>query len=440
VSLWLSSMRAVAGVTVKEAVRQRLWLLFAAAALVLMAAGLRLGAVDPAARLKLAVVAINVAIGFVVVLLAILVGSGQLRRDLDGRHSFLLFSKPLGAGSYLAGRWSGLMAVLLAGIVSLSALGTALVWWHFDRLPPMLEVATPQDWQELSALGEAVPVDAGRERLTLAGAPGNGVRWVLGGLPTDLPPEGLTVLLQVQVRGADAGVMLSECAATVSAAPGSGARLGERRLLALAPSSPFGRGTGEAALGAGQVMLRHKEAGRGDYSQDWMHLLLPADRISLDGTCTIELVRLDARAAVVAGKSRSLQVARDGGSLFANLVRGGGVLLAIAGLLAAFTLLLSIAAKLGVVLLGGLTLFFAGSAVWTIQDTLTYEKLSLPTRRMLEGALVVMPDFDRFTVSARLAAGQAVPWSTVWSAWSYYGIFTAVFLGCAWLALRRKEL
>lgn len=437
---WLSCLRAVAAVTVKEAARQRLWLLFAAAALVLMVVGFRLGAVDPAARLKLAVVTITAAIGFVVVLLAILVGSGQLRRDLDGRHSFLLFSKPLGALPYLLGRWTGVQIVLLGGIVGLSALGTALVWWRFDQLPQMLEVALPEDWQEVSALGEAVPVGEGRKRVTLAGAPGNGVRWVLSNLPADIPPEGLEVLLQVQVRGADAGINLEECAATVSAAPGAGARMGEKRLLPLNAASPYGRGTGGTAMAEGQVMLRHKDPGRGDYAQDWMRLRLGADRISPDGTTTIELVRLDAQAAVVASKDRSLRVARDGGMLFTNLVRGGCVLLAIAGMLTAFTLLLATAAKLGVVLLGGLTLFFAGSAVWTVRDTLQYEKVSVPVRRLLEGAQVALPDFDRFTVAANLAASQAVPWSTVWSAWAYYGLYSAAFLALAWAALRRKEL
>lgn len=437
---WWASLSAVAGVTVREAFRQRLWLLFAAMAAVLMVFGSRLGAVDPAARLKLAVVAITGAIGFITILLAILVGSGQLRRDLDGRHSFLLFSKPLSPLAYLLGRWSGVLAVLLAGIVALSALGTALMWWRFDRLPAMLDVAVPASWQEVSALGEAVPVGEGRSRLTLAGAPGNGVRWELADLPVDAPAEGIEVLLQVQVRGADAGINQEECAATVSAAPGIGARMGDKRLLRLAPDSPYGRGTGEQPVGEGQVVLRHKDPGRGDYAQDWMRLRLGADRIAPDGTCTIELVRLDPRAAVVATRDRSLRVAQDGGGLFLNLVRGGCVLLAIAAMLTAATLLLATAAKLGVVLLGGLTLFFAGSAVWTVRDTLQYEKVSLPVRRLLELAQVALPDFDRHAVAATLAASQAVPWGTVASAWAYYGIYTLVFLLAAWWALRRKEL
>lgn len=437
---WWSSLSAVAGVTVREAFRQRLWLLFAAVAAVLMVFGSRLGAVDPAARLKLAVVAITGAIGFITILLAILVGSGQLRRDLDGRHSFLLFAKPLSPLAYLLGRWGGVQAVLLGGIIALSALGTALVWWRFDRLPAMLDVAAPVAWQEVSALGEAVPVGEGRSRLTLAGAPGNGVRWELAGLPADVPAEGLEVLLQVQVRGADAGINQEECAATVSAAPGIGARVGEKRLLRLDPASPYGRGTGEQPVGEGQVVLRHKDPGRGDYAQDWMRLRLAADRIAPDGTCTIELVRLDPRAAVVATRDRSLRVAQDGGGLFLNLVRGGCVLLAIAAMLTAATLLLATGAKLGVVLLGGLTLFFAGSAVWTVRDTLQYEKVSLPVRRLLELAQVALPDFDRHAVAATLASSQAVPWSTVGAAWAYYGLYTMIFLAAAWWALRRKEL
>ncbi len=437
--LW--GIGAVAAVTVREAMRQRLWILFLVAGVVVMVAGFRLGAVDPSARLKLAVVTITAAIGFVVVLLSILTGSGMLRRDLDGRYAFLLFAKPLPRLGYLLGRLTGVLGVLLVGIISLSALGSAMVAWRFEQTPRMLDVAVPFDWQELSSLGEAVPVTEGRKRVALSGAPGNGVRWSLSGLPTsNLPDGGLDVLLRVQVRGADAGVNIEDCLATVTAAPGAGARIGERRVLPLDVASPYGRGADDSQAGDGQVMLRHRDTTRTDYNQDWMRLKLPAELIASDGSTTIELTRLENRATVTVSKADSLVVAQPGGSLFANLVRGGLVLLASAAMLCAFTLLLGVVSKLGVVLLGGLTLFFAGNVVWTIADTLEYEKVSVPVRRLLEAAIAILPDFDRFTVAARLAASQAVPWSAVAGAWAYYGIFTAFFMALAGLALRRKEL
>jgi len=441
VKQFFSGISAVAGVTVREAFRQRLWLLFGLAGLVVMIAGFRLGAVDPSARLKLAVVTITAAIGFVVVLLAILTGSGMVRRDLDGKHSFLLFAKPLSKLAYLIGRMGGVLTVLLAGIVGLSGLGTAMIAWRFETTPRMLDVAIPSEWQQLSALGEAVPITEGSRRITLAGAPGNGVRWTITGLPSDnLPDGGLDVLLRVQVRGSDAGMNAEDCLAALTAAPGSGARIGERRVLTLDASSPYGRGTADSQAGEGQIIVRHRDTTRTDYNQDWMRFKLPADRIAPDGTCTIELTRLENRAAVTVTKVQSLVVAQAGGSLFLNLVRGGLVLLASASMLCAFTLMLGVLSKLGVVLLGGLTLFFAGNAVWTIADTLEYEKVSVPVRRLLEASLVILPDFDRFSVVAVSLDSQAVPWAAVGGAWGYYGLYTLFFLACAWIALARKEL
>ena len=59
---------------------------------------------------------------------------------------------------------------------------------------------------------------------------------------------------------------------------------------------------------------------------------------------------------------------------------------------------------------------------------------------MIDLALTVLPDFDRFGVAAQLAAGHAVGWDIVGAAWLYYGVFAAIFLALAWLALSRREM
>ena len=432
-----SSLWAVARLTLREAMRQRLWLLFAAAAVAVMAVGFQLGAVDGASRLKLAVVGITAAISFVVVLLAVLVGAAQVRRDLDARVAFLLFAKPMPRLSYLLGRWTGVQAVLFAGIVALSLVGTLMMLLTFDRLPVMRAVNAPAEWIEVSPLGEMVAITEGTNRKTLAGAPGGAMRWTLRNLPTsEVPQDGLDLFVRCQVRSVDYGLNIEECLVQVSATPTGG----QPRLLTLVQESPYGFGTDGATAGAGQVVLRHRDQLRNDYTQDFAHLKLPADCIGADGATVVQITRLDSRVQLVVTKNNSVRVARDGGSLAANLIRGGLVLLASAAMLTAFTLFIGTVSNLGVTLLGGLTLFFAGSALWTIQDTLTYEKVSTPAQRVLELAQLLLPDFERFQVAANLAAGQSIAWGAVAGAWLYFGVYTVIFLVLAWIALVRKEL
>ena len=425
----MKGLVAVARLGLKEALRARLWLAFVAAGVVLMGLGLRLGAVDEGARLKLAVVGVMGAMGFVVILLAILAGAQQIRRDLDARVAFLLFSKPLSRLGYLVGRWLGVMIGLLIGILALAAVGTGVIALTFDRTPEPAAVVTPSTWERVSALGERTPIATDAQRQSLTGPVGDGIRWTLTNLPS-ASPEGIPLLVKAMVRGTDPTVMVDECLVSIDAAPSLDA---SPLVLTVDPDSPYGGSL------PGQVLLRHRDVNRDDHRQDFVRLLIPPAAVAPDGTCLIRLTRLDARPLVVLTKDTSVMVTGDGGGLYVNLVRGGLVLLAVAGLLASATLVVAVVAHLGVSLLAGLTLYFAGSLLWTLQEALIYERLSAPVRRLMELALVVVPDFDRFTVAARLAAGHGIPWSVVGEAWLAYGCYTVVFLAVAWIMLVRKE-
>src|ERR1043165_6010560 len=195
---WLSNTRTLAGLTLVDASRQRLWLLFLLAMAVLVALAPGLSAVDEAARLKLAVVAITGAIGFVVVLLAILVAAMALRRDLDARIGYLLFAKPLRPSAYLAGRWLGVQAGLLAGIVALSLVATGTIAWQFGAPPAMRALSHPVAWEHVGAFGQRTAIEERRTRVTLSGVAGNGVRWRFAGVPVaDVGADGMEVLLKI---------------------------------------------------------------------------------------------------------------------------------------------------------------------------------------------------------------------------------------------------
>ena len=66
--------------------------------------------------------------------------------------------------------------------------------------------------------------------------------------------------------------------------------------------------------------------------------------------------------------------------------------------------------------------------------------MSTPAQRVLELVQLLLPDFERFQVAAKLAAGQAIAWDAVAAAWIYFGAYTLGFLLLAWIALVRKEM
>ncbi len=438
---WLSNTRAIAGLMLIDAMRQRLWLLFLLAVAVLVGVAPGLSAVDDSARLKLAVVAITGAIGFVVVMLAILVAAMALRRDIEARVGYLLFSKPLRTSAYLTGRWLGVQLGLLVGIVALSLVGAGTIAWQFGGTPSMRALNHAVAWEQVGAFGQRSAIDERRSRLTLSGTPGNGVRWSFTGLPVAaLGPEGMELLLKVGIRSYDMDQPALDSLGQITAHPVSDDGIANVRILALDPTSPYGHTRLGAPVAAGQVVLRDRDETRDDLSQDYLRLRLPRDAIALDGSVVIQLTRLDGNSALVVTQSTSALLAVPGGSFLGNLVRGGLVLLASAGLLTAFTLGIAAITNLGVAALGGLTMFFAGSATSAMREVAGAQDTGTAVRRVVNLALEVLPDFDRFSVAARLAASESVSWSMVAHAWSYYGIYTVGFLGIAWLALRRREL
>lgn len=430
---WLSGLVALAGLTVREAQRQRLWTLFLAGMAVLVVLSPSLKAAAAADRLKLAITAQSGVVGFVAVLLAILIPAAALRRDLEARTAFMLFAKPLSRSAYLLGRWSGVQLVLLAGTLLLCLVGTATVAWQFGGMPQVRRSLGAGGWEQLSAVGQAQPITEDREQVTLTGVPGNGVRWHFTGLPTTTADQ--EVLIKVRVRGFGIEDAISDLLVQVAAGPPGGAM----RVLELDPASPYGAQRGAGAVPRGQAVVRDRDAGRSDLSTDYLRLRLPASCV-VDGGCSIVLTRLEARAAVVADRQTSCLVAVPGTSFFGNLLRGSLMQLAGAGLLIAWSLLLACVASLGVALLGGITLFIGGVALPAVREALEHGDASSPLRRVMELIVAVFPDFNRFGAAERLAAGEEIPWAMVGDAWWHAGGFMLLFLAVGWWALRRREL
>ncbi|MBA2481818.1 MAG: hypothetical protein H0V44_14230 [Planctomycetes bacterium] len=430
----IAGFLAIAGVTVREAMRQRLWLLIAALAVVLAVVLSSVSAVDQSAKLKLTIVVVTTVIGFAATLLAILVGSSQVRRDLDARIAIMLFSKPMPRVAYILGRWAGVQVVVAAALAVLTLVGSALIALRFSGLPEMRSVVPPSLWQVVSATGEVIPATEGRSMVLLSGPPGNAARCTFSGLPT--PGEhGLDVLLRADLRSLEADEV-KHASVTVLAAPALDAPW---QVLALDPHSPYGTGDASEHAAQGQVLLRGRNTAHQDLSQDYCRLRLPKSCVS-KGQAIVQLVRLDSRTGILFERNSGAYVGVDGGGFIENLGRAALVVLAASAVLTAATLAISGLSSLPVALLGGLTLFFCGNALHAVRDALEFEELSLPVHRLLSLAQDIFPDFDRFPLAARLAAAEAIDWGTVAQAFTYFGIFTLVFLALAWLTIARKDV
>ncbi len=433
----LAGVRGVVLLTWREAWRSRLWLVFVAIAVLFLLGVPRMDAVDGSARLKLSVMAVTSGTGFAVTLLAVLLGAAGLRRDLESKTAYTLFAKPIPIAGYLLGRWTGTLAWLLVGSTALAVVGVATVALQGRGLPTMRRAVAPLAWRQLSAAGEQVEVESRKTRLRLGGLPGNGVRWQFAGVERPQPGGELEVLLRAELSPTDPEHPVEQARVEVHARWNDAGGEERDRLLELDARSPYGH---EDGAQRGRVLIRSRDEGSRDLGQDYLRLRLPAEAIGADGRVAVELIRLETSADVVVDRDGSARIAKPAGGLLVNLLRGAAADLAAAGLLAACALFCAVVSNLGVTLLGGLTLFFTGNALAAVRDSLDYDNPSQPVRRLLRLLLEVIPDFGRDPVSADLAAGVAVGWDRVASAWMYFGLYAAIFLVAAWVALKRKEI
>jgi hypothetical protein len=414
----LAATLAVARLTVLEAWRNRIGLIILLVGAGLVAILPNLASIDASARLKLAIVALGGVVTFLVVLFAALIGASGLRRDLDSRIAYTLFSKPMPVASYLAGRWVGVQAVVAATIVAVGLCGLAAI--RATAQPPALvTVRDAVSWQRVSASGELMPIEENRSRTTLSGPVGNGVVWSFTGLPVG---RDLALLVRIELAAFSPDEVIDQAAVRLDA-------LGDKPVVLSAPGTT-----------ANTVVLRSRDEARQDLAQDYVRVAIPARAVGAGGSCRIRMTRLDPRTAITVHRADSAKVMIASGSFAANLARGGLIVAAMAGVLGAMALLCATVSNLGVSLLGTLTLYFAGAAMPMIRDVVGEGEAALPIRRLLGLSSMVLPDLARFDVAGTLAGSREIPWSAVGEAWWSYGGYAVVLLVIAWLSLARREL
>lgn len=124
----LARVRAVARVTALESLRSKILIVAALPALCIMAARSLLAdlAMEPAARSLLE--AAHISMSVFLLAGALLISGQTLPRDIENRHLFLVFTKPLARWEYLLGKILGLWFVIVLMGILVVAVTQAALW------------------------------------------------------------------------------------------------------------------------------------------------------------------------------------------------------------------------------------------------------------------------------------------------------------------------
>jgi len=132
---------AIAGITFKEAKRDRvLYLLFFFAALGIIAARV-LAVLTVGDRIKIIKDVGLASISLFGVLMAILIGTGLVYKEIDKKTIFTLLAKPLHRAEFILGKFLGLVLTLCVMTLAMALIFLAIVYAHTLRIETPLLVA-----------------------------------------------------------------------------------------------------------------------------------------------------------------------------------------------------------------------------------------------------------------------------------------------------------
>jgi ABC-type transport system involved in multi-copper enzyme maturation permease subunit len=140
---------AIAGITFKEAKRDRiLYLLFFFAALGIVASRV-LAILTVGDRIKIIKDVGLASISIFGVLMAILIGTGLVYKEIDKKTIFTLLSKPLHRAEFILGKFLGLVLTLFVMTLAMTAIFLAIVYAHTLKIEGTLLVAVAYVFLEL---------------------------------------------------------------------------------------------------------------------------------------------------------------------------------------------------------------------------------------------------------------------------------------------------
>lgn len=429
----VGGLAAIAHLTLLEILRQRLWLLGVLGAIAILALVPGMEAVDESARLKLAVAGVTGTVGFIVTLVALLVGAIACRRDAEAKTAFTLFTKPLPRWAYLVGRWLGVQVFIALLLVVLGLAGLVAIRLQHGGLPQARQAVDADTWSVVEH-GETVAIDQSRQEVRISGDPRRGQGQALRLRFTDLAPGSAElVLLRCQVYGPSIGRGSDRTPVQVSLRRPDGSI----SRLTLQDESPYGADRDHDD--PHRILLRDRERQLTDLDRDYARVVLPADAVAADGSLLVQIDRLLGGTALGVTRSGGIVIAGPGQTFALVLFQALAVVWIQAGVLVAISLWLVGLAKIPVVLLGGLTIYFGGLVLPYLREAVDDGDLAQPLIRLLDLYTRIQPDFQCFAVEARLAAGQAIDGLLLVQAAGYYGLYIVLALAAGWWSLRRAE-
>jgi ABC-type transport system involved in multi-copper enzyme maturation permease subunit len=140
---------AIAGITFKEAKRDRiLYLLFFFAALGIIASRL-LALLTVGDRVKIIKDVGLASISLFGILMAILIGTGLVYKEIDKKTIYTLLAKPLHRAEFILGKFLGLVLTLFVMTLAMTVIFLAIVYAHTLRIEATLLVAIAYIFLEL---------------------------------------------------------------------------------------------------------------------------------------------------------------------------------------------------------------------------------------------------------------------------------------------------
>ena len=148
----MKQVAAIAVNTFKETIRDRVLAVIVVFALVMIVGGLWLGSISLGEQGRMMKDFGLVAVTFFGLIVAVFVAAGLVHKEVEKRTVFVLFSKPVSRGAFIAGKFIGLcgtMAVVLAGM---AVFLFALVWIVAGDASGMILVAVLMIYVQLLAV------------------------------------------------------------------------------------------------------------------------------------------------------------------------------------------------------------------------------------------------------------------------------------------------
>jgi Cu-processing system permease protein len=119
---------AVAANTFRETIRDRILLVIVLFALAMIVAGLWLASISLGEEGRLMEDFGLVAVSAFGVIVGVFVAAGLVRKEIDKRTVFILFSKPVGRGEFITGKFCGLSVTMAAVVLGMTVFLFLLSW------------------------------------------------------------------------------------------------------------------------------------------------------------------------------------------------------------------------------------------------------------------------------------------------------------------------